>query len=129
MSRTGDFLTEQAKKGNHDDADYYYSAMSWETQETGVLKHIQTLVSRLQTFTEPDYSDTGRAELEITIRTIGLELNEIIGVIDKEKDRLIKRDADVNHGVVCPDCQDNLVRRCPVCWDKLDADMECLNEG
>ena len=42
MSKTGDYLLEQAKLGNHDDADYYYSSRKKITDNVCVHEEIET---------------------------------------------------------------------------------------
>ena len=102
----------------------YGHRLPWESKEQSVLKFLSNSIISIYSKTELDIDDLGAEDLRDLIRDISNKVEDINNVMQKEIDRLIVRDADLNKDKVCEDHQSDKIWKCSDCVDKMAKAME-----
>jgi len=90
--------------------------MCWKSKELEALQEIRNMVSVIWAETEGVYPS------DEAMSTISTMVNKAIIKIDKETNRLTKRDADTFSKHTCSHCESDKIYVCSPCMDKWEAE-------
>ncbi|MDP7608505.1 MAG: hypothetical protein QF814_02105 [Candidatus Marinimicrobia bacterium] len=95
--------------------------LPWESKELNTLKDMRHQLTSIWNHTELEMDDVSRFEIIAELSKASSVVSNLLGVMDKELDRLIERDAQVIKKV-CSHCQSEKITICESCLDEMAND-------
>ena len=93
--------------------------LPWESKELNTLKTMRHQLTSIWNHTELEMGDISKYEIITELSKASSVVSNLLGVMDKEMDRLIQRDAQVIKKV-CSHCESEKITICEPCLEKMD---------
>jgi len=92
--------------------------LPWESKELNTLKNMRHQLTSIWNHTELEMDDISKYEIITELSKASSVVSNLLGVMDKEMDRLIKRDAQVVKKV-CSHCEAGKITICEPCLTRM----------